>query len=156
LSTVRSATPCRLVDLAAVAVVLSDHGRKGRSGVGALRAAFDDWAIDGKPADSILEAAFARLIERFALPGYEFHPVIEGWEVDFRLVGTSVLIECDGWTTHGLGHRQFERDRRRDDDLAAAGWIVRRFTYRAITATAADTVRRIRRLVERSNCSRPS
>jgi very-short-patch-repair endonuclease len=145
----------RLVDFAAIACVLHDHGRKGRAGVGALRTAFGDWAIDGKPADSILEAAFARLVERFDLPRFEFHPVIEGWEVDFRLVGTRVVIECDGWTTHGLDRRQFERDRRRDDDLTAAGWIVQRFTYRAITATPADTARRIRRLVAGSEHSRP-
>lgn len=145
----------RMVDLGAVATALGEHGRKGRSGVGALRRAFDDWAIDAKPADSVLEAAFARLVERFGLPSFEFHPIIEGWEVDFRLINTNVLIECDGWATHGLDRDQFERDRRRDDDLVAAGWIVQRFTYRAISATPADTARRIRRVVARSTHSRP-
>jgi very-short-patch-repair endonuclease len=140
----------REVNLSAVAQVLVDHGRRGRSGVGALRQAFEDWAIDGKPADSVLEAAFGRLVERFGLPDVEFHPVIEGWEVDFRICGTSVIIECDGWTTHGLERAQFERDRCRDDDLASAGWTIRRFTYRAIVGQPADTARRIRRAVERS------
>ena len=140
----------REVTLSAVAQVLVDHGRRGRSGVGALRQAFDDWAIDGKPADSVLEGAFRRLVERFGLPEFEFHSVIEGWEVDFRLSGSSVIIECDGWTTHGLVRSQFERDRRRDDDLASAGWTIRRFTYRAIVEQPADTARRIRRAVERS------
>ncbi len=140
----------RAVSLSAVAHVLVDHGRPGRAGVGPLRRAFDDWAIDGKPAASVLETAFRRLVERYDLPPFDFHAVLEGWEVDFVLRGTNVIIECDGWTTHGLDRRQFERDRRRDDDLAAAGWTVRRFTYRAIVGQPADTARRIRRAVEHS------
>lgn len=138
------------VDLHAVAAVLASHGRRGRAGVGPLRSAFDDWAIDGKPADSVLEAAFTRLVDRYELPTFEFHPIIEGWEVDFRFVGTNVIVECDGWTTHGLDRTRFERDRRRDDDLTAAGWSVHRFTYRAVTTSPADTARRLRRAVEHS------
>ena len=137
----------RRVDLGAIAAVLADHGRKGRAGVGALRDALDDWTIDAKPADSVLEAAFARLVRRFDLPPYEFHPMIEGWEVDFRVLGTTLLVECDGWATHGLDRVQFQRDRDRDDDLTAAGWSIRRYTYRAITASPADTARRIRRAI---------
>jgi len=135
----------RTVDLRAVDSALAGHGRRGRAGVGPLRRAFAAWSIDAKPADSVLEVAFARLVRAHGLPPFEFHPVIEGWEVDFRLVGTQVIVECDGWTTHGLDPTQFERDRRRDDDLAAAGWIVKRFTYRAITRSGADTARRIQR-----------
>ena len=146
----------RTVDLAAIATLLDEHGRKGRAGAGALRRAVENWSIDAKPADSILEAAFVRLVERFDLPAYEFHPRIEGWEIDFGFIGTNVLIECDGWTTHGLDRTQFERDRRRDGDLVAAGWIVVRFTYRAITATPADTARRIRRLLALPTSSRPA
>ena len=137
----------RLVTLDAVETVLLDHARRGRRGVTARRAALDDWAIDAKPADSVLEIAFARLVHRFGLPAVEFHPEVAGWEIDFRFVGTRVLVECDGWTTHGLDRRQFERDRRRDADLTAAGWIVGRFTYRAISTSAADTARRLRALL---------
>ena len=76
------------------------HGSRRRGGTSG---ALDDRTIDAKPADSVLEAAFARLVARFDLPPYEFHPMIEGWEVDFRIVGTNLLVECDGWATHGLG-----------------------------------------------------
>ena len=138
------------VGLDAIAAVLRDHGRQGRAGVGALRVAFESWAIDGKPADSVLESAFVRLVDRHELPPFEFHPRIEGWEVDFRFLGTNVVVECDGWTTHGLDQARFERDRRRDDDLSAAGWSVHRFTYRAITTAPADTARRIKRAIDRS------
>ncbi|MFN3255505.1 MAG: DUF559 domain-containing protein [Ilumatobacter sp.] len=140
----------RRADLNAVASTIEAHSERGRHGVVALRQAFEHWAIDGRPADSVLESAFRRLIRRFDLPEVEFHAWIEGWEVDFVFVGTNVIVECDGWTTHGLDRDQFERDRRRDDDLRAAGWHVLRFTYRAIIAEPADTARRIRRALHRA------
>jgi very-short-patch-repair endonuclease len=79
----------------------------------------------------------------------DFHPVIEGYEVDFRVCDTPVILECDGWTYHGLDRTNFERDRDRDADLVAAGWIVVRFTYRAIVSRPAATAQRIRAAVER-------
>jgi very-short-patch-repair endonuclease len=107
------------------------------------------WSIDSRPADSVLETAMAKLVDRHDLPPVDFHPKIGGWELDFRVVGTAVLLECDGWTTHGLDRDQFERDRRKDDDLHAAGWIVVRFTYRSIVRRPAETARRIERVVAR-------
>ena len=140
----------KMVSIDAVATVLLEHARPGRSGVVALRAALDERAIDAKPADSVPEVAFARLIDRYELRAVEFHPRIEGWEVDFRFIGTRVLVECDGWTTHGLDRQPFERDRRRDADLTAAGWMVSRHTYRAITRDGAATARRLRTLLAAS------
>jgi very-short-patch-repair endonuclease len=90
-----------------------------------------------------------RLVERHDLPALEFHPIIEGWELDFRVVGTPVLLECDGWAHHGLDREQFERDRERDAVLSAAGWIVLRFTYRAITRQPVRTARHIKDTVAR-------
>jgi len=90
-----------------------------------------------------------RLIDRYRLPVVEFHPVIEGYEVDFRVVGTPVVIECDGWAFHGRQRTQFERDRERDSRLIGAGWIVLRFTYRAITTRPRETAARIRAAIDR-------
>lgn len=50
---------------------------------------------------------------------------------------------------HGLKRTAFERDRERDADLIAAGWIVVRFTYRAITARPEATADRIAAAVAR-------
>lgn len=128
---------------------LQRHAVQGRHGVVALRTALDEWAIDARPADSILESAFVELCRRHRLPPPNFHERIEGWEVDFRFPGTAVVVECDGWTTHGRRRDQFERDRRKDDDLRGAGWVPARLTYRAITRQQADTARRLRRLLAR-------
>ena len=139
----------RLVTLGALEVTLIAHARPGRHGVRALRRAIDVWSIDSRPADSLLERAMHRLITRYRLPAVEFHPIVEGWEVDFRVVDTPVILECDGWSTHGLDRTQFERDRRRDAELAAAGWIVVRFTYRAVTLDPSRTAARIRAVTDR-------
>jgi hypothetical protein len=69
--------------------------------VSSLRTALDGWSIDSRPADSVLEPAMRRLVDRYGLPPVEFHAVIEGWEVDFRVTGTVVVLECDGWTRTG-------------------------------------------------------
>ena len=48
------------------------------------------------------------------------------------MIDSPLVLECDGWATHGRERGQFERDRTRDADLAALGFVVLRFTYRSI------------------------
>ncbi len=139
----------RLADLGALEIATLEHSRQGRPGTAVLGDAVDAWTIDAKPADSILEASMVRLIQRFRLPRVEFHPIVDGHEVDFRIVDSPVILECDGWTHHGLDRSGFERDRERDADLVGAGWIVVRFTYRAVTTAPHSVARRIRAATER-------
>jgi very-short-patch-repair endonuclease len=144
-----AALRANLLDLPAVEVALHEHARPGRAGIRALRDAVAEVSLDRKPVDSVLEKTMNRLVHRYRLPPCEFHPRIAGWEPDFVVKGTAVVLECDGWTSHGLDREQFERDRRKDDDLRAAGWIVVRFTYRAITVRPGDTARRFQRTIDR-------
>lgn len=139
----------RLATLNALESVVIQHSEHGRTGIVALREAVAEWSIDAKPTDSMLEQTMHRLITRHHLPPVEFHPVICGYEVDFRVIGTPVILECDGWAYHGLQRTNFERDRQRDADLLAAGWIVLRFTYRAITTRPKDTAARIAATIAR-------
>jgi very-short-patch-repair endonuclease len=139
----------RLAAWEALETVAIQHSEHGRTGIVALREALADWSIDRKPTDSLLEQAMRRLIDRYRLSPVEFHPLICGYEVDFRVIGTPVILECDGWAYHGLERRNFERDRRRDAELTAAGWIVLRFTYRAITTRPKETAERIAATVAR-------
>lgn len=139
----------RLLSLDALTAAVVQHSCRGRPGIPALRAAIDEWAIDHRPADSVLEADFARLVRRHRLPPTTFHERIAGWEVDFRFTSTAVLVECDGWSTHGLNRDQFERDRHKDSDLVNAGWQVLRFSYRSIVNDPDGTAGRIRRALAR-------
>ena len=132
-----------LCTLGAFERTVIEHSERGRAGIVALREAVAGWSIDRKPSDSVLEQAMQRLIDRHAVPAVEFHPTICGHEVDFRVRATPIILECDGWTYHGLRRSTFERDRDRDADLIAAGWIVLRFTYRAVTMRPKATADRI-------------
>ena len=58
----------RLVTLDALEVAAAEHARPGRAGVVAVRDAIAEWSIDDKPADSVLETAFTRLVQRHHLP----------------------------------------------------------------------------------------
>jgi very-short-patch-repair endonuclease len=146
-----------LVNLAAIETTVIEHSRQGRSGVVALREAVADWAIDGKPADSVLEITMSRLIRRYRLPTVTFHPLVEGYKPDFLVDGTPVLLECDGWASHGLNKARFERDRARDAELLGKGWIVVHFTYRQITMQPKATATRFRTAIERwSSIGAPS
>ena len=105
------------------------HGRRGRPGVPVLRAAVADWTADGKGLDSELERLMKNLVKRFRLPPTEFHPIVLGYEIDFRVIGTSILLECDGWEWHDKRRRNFELDRKRRAELTAAGYVVVPFTW---------------------------
>ena len=138
-----------LSTLGAFETTVIQHSEHGRAGIVALREAVAEWSIDRKPTDSTLERTMYRLIATHGLPAVEFHPVVRGNEVDFRVCGTPIILECDGWTYHGLERSTFERDRERDADLAADGWIVLRFTYRAITMRPKATADRIAAAIAR-------
>ena len=60
------------------------------------------------------------------------------------ITGSNVIIECDGWTAHGIDHDQFEFDRFRDADLLAKGVITQRVTWRQMVRTARAVAGRIR------------
>jgi hypothetical protein len=111
------ASPLQL--LAAVRV----HSRQGRAGLPALREALGEWIIDDKPADRKLESAMRELLSSNGLAQAEFHARIAGYEVDFWIIDTPVVLECDGWEYHGVTRAQFERDRDRDAELVTAGYI---------------------------------
>jgi len=88
------------------------------------------------------------LLGRHTLPTALFHPIVCGYELDF-LIGRRVVVECDGWATHGLDRSTFERDRVRDTELLAAGYVVARFTWRQIRRQGALVARRLRAILLR-------
>lgn len=90
-----------------------------------------------------------RLLRQDRLPPARFHAVLHGYEVDFWIVDTPIVLECDGWGIHGLDHRQFERDRDRDSDLTGLCYITVRFTYRRLVTEPRWVVERIRRALAR-------
>ena len=68
--------------------------------------------------------------------------MVQGFEVDVLWRAPRLVIEVDGHAFHG--HRTaFERDRRRDQILAAAGYIVIRVTWRQLVDEPVAVITRI-------------
>ena len=131
----------------AIQSALIRHSKKGRHGTVALRAALERWMGEELPPDSTLEAAMSDLIRNFGLPAMTFHAIVEGYEVDFLVNGTTIVVECDGWAAHGLDRDQFEFDRVRDADLVAGGYHVVHVTWRQVMQQQALAAERIRRVI---------
>jgi hypothetical protein len=139
----------RLVAPRAALATVVRHSRKGRHGVVALRQALERYAADELPVDSLLEAKMAELLAAAGLPPAIFHARVLGFEVDFLLAGTRIIIECDGWVSHGLNRDQFEFDRIRNNELTAAGYIVVHVTWAQLRDHPQRQIERIRAVVAR-------
>jgi very-short-patch-repair endonuclease len=89
-------------------------------------------ADDGaEPTRSELERALLPALRKARLPrpigGYE----LLGFTLDFCWPDHRLVVETDGWSTHGH-RRAFESDRARDATLQAHGYRVVRFTWRQV------------------------
>jgi very-short-patch-repair endonuclease len=133
----------------AVSATLERHRVRGRAGTAALDAALCDWTMNDKPPDSVLEERMNALVLRFRLPAVEFHVWLKGYEVDFLVAGSRVVIECDGWATHGLIREKFENDRDRENVLVAAGYAFVHVTWRMIRRHPALVAHRVRDVLAR-------
>jgi very-short-patch-repair endonuclease len=92
------------------------------------RALGEALALEPRLTRSEAEQRMLALIRRIGLPTPRTNVMVLGHEVDFLWPGERLIVETDGFGTHGT-HAAFERDRRRDAKLQAAGYRVLRFTW---------------------------
>jgi very-short-patch-repair endonuclease len=97
---------------------------------------------------SELEESFLALVRRAGLPEPEVNTRLGGYEVDFLWRAQRRVIEVDGHAYHST-RQATNRDRRKDDDLEAAGYRVTRFTADQILHDLSDTLERTRRALGR-------
>ena len=76
---------------------------------------------------SPLEAEFLEFVDDHGFERPETNTIIEGYEVDAVWREQRLIVELDGYATHGT-RRAFERDRARDRKLSAKGWRPIRLT----------------------------
>jgi hypothetical protein len=128
----------RLFDLRSVERVIAEHLHHPNAR--RLATALD--LADPAPTRRELERLFLDLCRDHGLPRPEVNVLLAGLEVDFLWRAAALVVETDGFETHGT-RAAFERDRKRDATLALAGIRVLRFTYRRVTrepASVAATV----------------
>jgi very-short-patch-repair endonuclease len=105
------------------------------------------------PTRSELERRFLTLCRRHAIPLPEVNVRVGEFEVDFLWRDARLIVETDGFQTHGT-RSAFEADRARDARLKAIGFEVLRFTWRQLTQDGrgvVETVRAVRARRLRSN-----
>ncbi|MEZ5217391.1 MAG: DUF559 domain-containing protein [Ilumatobacteraceae bacterium] len=132
----------------ALDAALARHARPGRNGIGALRRALRDFDREVVAPDSVLELRVAAFLRRHRLPPATFHARVAGFEVDFLIDDSPIVLECEGWRVHGRDREQFEFDRARHASLVAAGHVVVRITWRALTTEPERIATEIRDAVQ--------
>ncbi len=118
----------RLVDDGDLATALNRAGN--RAGVARLRAVL---AGEDESGYTRLEAErrMRQLIAKARLPRPRYNVIVDGWEADCLWPDQRLILEVDGYRFHG--HRgAFERDRRKDMALVAAGYRVIRVTWKQL------------------------
>jgi very-short-patch-repair endonuclease len=109
--------------------VLNRHsGAKGIARLRALHEASSETAFVRSEAES----RFLSLVRAAGLSAPECNVRLRGFEVDFLWRAARLVAEIDGFAFHAT-REAFERDRRRDTALEAAGFRVLRFTWRQVT-----------------------
>ena len=139
-----------LFDLRTVEKVL--ERTVGHPGHGRLRGAI---ALYREPAfsRSRLERRFLALVKRAGLPRPATGFNVVGHELDAYWPDERLAVELDTFGTHG-SRGAFERDRRRDEDLALAGVETIRVTDRRLEREPAAVIERVARLLARRRADR--
>jgi very-short-patch-repair endonuclease len=117
---------------------LAQIAGRGRPGSAALHAVLE---AQHEPSltRSEAEARMLELIRAAGLPAPETNVKVLGHEVDFLWREQKLIVEVDGFAYHS-SRQAFERDRRRDARLQAAGFRVIRVTYLQIVDDPASVV----------------
>lgn len=107
-------------------------------------------ALESEPGITRSEAErrLMRLLGRAGLPAPLTNVRVGRFEVDLLFSDERLVLEVDGFASHG-SRAAFERDRDRDAALAALGYEVMRFTWRAIVERPELVVARIAAVLAR-------
>jgi very-short-patch-repair endonuclease len=136
---VAAATMRRLVSAAQVRQALNRV--PGRKGSARLRRVLRDGLGEGF-SRSRAERRMRELVTAAHLPRPQVNAQLCGFTVDFLWPEPRLVVEVDGYDFHG-DRVAFERDRRRDQILAAAGFRVIRITWRQLSEEPLAVVARL-------------
>lgn len=118
-----------LLDVVRLEQLCDDIG-KGRRGTALVRSLAAE-ASSSEPTRSELERRFAKLCRDHGLPPPRQNVSLHGFEVDVHWPEHGLVVELDGFEFHRT-RAAFDRDRRRDAILTAAGLRVLRLGWREV------------------------
>lgn len=141
---VEQAEKLRIFDLAAVVDVTTRAGN--RRAASKLNDAIAAYTPEPAFTRSELEKRFLALCRAAGVPLPRTNNVTRSDEIDFTWPDRRLMVEADSLRHHGT-RAAFERDRRRDQQLTAAGWRVVRFTWRQVHDAPAEVAATLRSLL---------
>lgn len=100
------------------------------------------------PDRTELERRLLAVCRRHSLPTPDCQVIIGPYTVDFLWPEARLIVEVDGWESHGT-RSAFEADRARDAWLTSKGYRVIRFTWRQVTREGAEVARTVRTILGR-------
>ena len=122
----------KLTNLGEIWLLYENEWIHGRRGVAILRNLLVERTEGIGASDSDLEELFWQIVSDFGLPNLtsqlEVVFSVGPGRIDFAYPELKIAIECDSVAWH-LDREAFERDRLRDLELQAMGWVVLRFTW---------------------------
>ena len=118
-----------------------DLAPRGGRDLRPLRAVLRRFGTGALPTISALEHQLRRVLDGPGIPPVEWEAPFPGRQpsarrVDALIPAWSIVIEADGRAWH-TRTEDFERDRRRDAEAAAAGLLTLRFTWHQLTTEVA-------------------
>ncbi|HEX4010586.1 MAG TPA: DUF559 domain-containing protein, partial [Solirubrobacteraceae bacterium] len=124
----------------------------GRTGIGPLRALL---ASQHGPSltRSEAERRFQHIIEHGQLPWPQFNVYLHHKQVDLLWPQLQLIVEIDGYATHSP-RAAFERDRHRDQHLAAQGYTTIRITWRQLTQAPMAVLSNLAQAIARAQALR--
>jgi very-short-patch-repair endonuclease/predicted transcriptional regulator of viral defense system len=148
---IEQAEVLRLFDMRAVEEVLGRAG--GRRGASVLRS-----VLSGLEEPGLTASEFEELFLELCRTASVRRPDVNQWlvidelpaiKVDFLWRAERIVVETDGWGSHGTRHA-FERDRRRDERLKLAGYEAVRFTRRRVLGDPGGVMATVSKLLGRA------
>lgn len=104
------------------------------------------FTVAERPEGTKLERRMLAICRRHGIPKPRTQQIIGPYTVDFLWPAARLVVETDGYDTHGK-RAAFEADRARDAWLTAQGYRVVRFTWRQLRDDPATVVATLRRLL---------
>ncbi len=148
-----------LTTLDELAEVVATLGKQGRPGTRRMREILEDRGAGHIVTESVLEDLFLGVVASAGLPLPARQRTLGGDDlvgrVDFLYEAERVVIECDG-RRHHFGKVDAERDRWRDLDLSAAGWLVIRVTWWQLVHQPERFTAQLRRVLDRRRGPAPA
>jgi len=89
--------------------------------------------LEVRPTRNDFQDRMRRLVVEAGLPVPVSEYPLGPYVADFAWPAHKLVVETDGWATHGY-RAAFERDRARDAYFAAQGWTVIRITWRQLSS----------------------